>query len=130
MKKLLYFFLISFIIALYFQLAFSQSYASTYGDMAAEASVDSVVTIFLAGDRGLHTVGSGLVVNSNGYILTAYHLVKDAREIRIRLRNGEIYDKAEIVSTDERRNIAIKGFLIKIDLPTRLQTVIFHSFFD
>lgn len=77
------------------------------GSFAAESAVDSVVTILLAGDGQANAVGSGLVVRSDGYILTAYHLVKGAREIQIRLRGGEIFDKAEIVSTDERRNVAL-----------------------
>lgn len=72
-----------------------------------DASVDSVVTILLAADGQANAVGSGLVVRSDGYILTPYSLVRGAREIQVRLRNGEIYDKAEIVITDERRNIAI-----------------------
>ena len=102
------FILIATVVLLSFQAITAQSsYSQTYGEMAAEASVDSVVTILLAGDKQSHAVGSGLVVNPNGYILTAYHLVKDAREIQVRLRNGETYDKAEIIATDERRNVAI-----------------------
>lgn len=87
----------------------SLSFAQVYtGDMSAiESSVDSVVTVLLAADGQANAVGSGLVVRSDGYILTPYHLIRGAREIQIRLRNGEVYDKAEIVSTDERRNIAI-----------------------
>lgn len=83
------------------------AHSQNYGETAAENAADSVVTIFLASDGASHAVGSGLVVRSDGYILTAYHLVKDAREIQVRLRNGETFDKAEIVATDERRNIAI-----------------------
>lgn len=97
--------LILFLILSVFQTSFAQS--SIYGDAAAENSANSVVTILLASDGQSHAVGSGLVVNSNGYILTAYHLVKDAREIQVRFCNGEVYDKAEIVSTDERRNVVI-----------------------
>lgn len=86
-----------------------RSFAQVYtGDMSAiESSVDAVVTVLLAADGQANAVGSGLVVRSDGYILTPYHLIRGAREIQIRLRNGEIYDKAEIVSSDERRNIAI-----------------------
>jgi S1-C subfamily serine protease len=74
---------------------------------AANASLDSVVTILLASDGEARAVGSGLVVRSDGYILTPFNLVRDAREIQVKLRNGEIFDKAEVVATDERRNLAI-----------------------
>ena len=74
---------------------------------AVDSSLDAVVTVLLASDGQSNAVGSGLVVRSDGYILVPYSLVRDAREVQIRLRNGEIYDKAETVTTDERRNIAI-----------------------
>jgi S1-C subfamily serine protease len=74
---------------------------------AVDSSLDSVVTILLVSDSDARPVGSGLIVRSDGYVLVPYSLVRDAREIQVRLRNGETYDKAEIVSTDERRNIAI-----------------------
>ena len=72
-----------------------------------ENAAESVVTIMLASDGESHAVGSGLIVRSDGHIMTPYSLVRGSREIQIRLRNGETYDKAEIVSSDERRNIAI-----------------------
>ena len=77
------------------------------GNAAAESAIESVVTILPVSDGQTNPFGSGLIVRSDGYILTAYHLVKDAKAIQVRLRNGEIYDKAEIVSFDERRNVAL-----------------------
>lgn len=74
---------------------------------SAEAAADSVVTI-LAADGGRATgVGSGLIVRSDGLVLTAYHLIKDAKEIQVRLHNGEVYDRAEIAAIDQRRNVAL-----------------------
>jgi serine protease Do len=52
-------------------------------------------------------VGSGVIVRSDGLIVTAAHLVKDARRVRVQPRNGETFDRAEVVATDERRNIAV-----------------------
>ncbi len=72
-----------------------------------ESAVDSVVTILLANEGTANAVGSGVIVRADGFILTAHHLVKGAREIQVRLRNGEIFDKAEIVGVDERRNVAL-----------------------
>lgn len=68
---------------------------------------DSIVTVLAAGDGEPLAVGSGVVVRADGLIVTAYHLVKDARGISVKLRNGEVYDRAEVVATDERRNLAI-----------------------
>jgi len=72
-----------------------------------EAVLESVVTIALGNETDEHPVGSGLVVRSDGYIVTAYSLVRGSKDVRVKLRNGETYDKAEIVATDERRNVAV-----------------------
>jgi Trypsin-like peptidase domain len=68
-----------------------------------QSPADSVITIFDS-DKA---IGSGIVVGSDGYILTALHLVKNAGRISIKLNSGEIYDDAKIVQKDERRNIAL-----------------------
>ncbi len=78
-----------------------------YSPAGLENASESVVTILLASDGDAHAVGSGLVVRADGYVMTPHSLVKGAREIKVRFRNGETYDKAEIVTTDERRNIAL-----------------------
>jgi hypothetical protein len=82
-----------------------------------QSPADSVITIF-DNDKA---IGSGIVVGSDGYILTALHLVKNAAQINIKLSSGEIYDDAKIVKRDERRNIALLQVIageLKV-LPTR-----------
>ncbi|MDT7541402.1 MAG: serine protease Do [Acidobacteriota bacterium] len=69
--------------------------------------LDSVVTILVESEGESHPVGSGLVARADGLILTANHLVKDARNVQVRLRNGETFDRAVLVATDERRDVAI-----------------------
>lgn len=68
-----------------------------------QSASDSVITIF-DNDRA---IGSGIAVSTDGYILTALHLVKNANRISIKLSSGEIYDDAKIIQKDERRNIAL-----------------------
>ncbi|MEO6390978.1 MAG: serine protease [Pyrinomonadaceae bacterium] len=69
--------------------------------------MNSLVTVLVASDGQSTPVGSGVVVRSDGLILTAYHLVKGAPSISIRLRSGETFDRAELVASDERRNVAV-----------------------
>ncbi len=62
--------------------------------------------------RGL---GSGVVIRSDGYILTNYHVVRDMDELEVRFYDGTDYD-AKIVGTDPDADLAV----IKIeasDLP-------------
>jgi hypothetical protein len=82
-----------------------------------QAPSDAVITIF-DNDKA---IGSGIVVGTDGYILTALHLVKNVNQINIKLNSGEIYDDAKIVQKDERRNIALLKVIaggLKV-LPTR-----------
>jgi serine protease Do len=60
--------------------------------------------------------GSGVVVRSDGYIVTNFHVVAGADEIKVHLPNGETYD-AHVVGRDVLTDLAV----IKIDaegLPT------------
>jgi S1-C subfamily serine protease len=68
---------------------------------------DSIVTIIVETNGQERAVGSGVVVRGDGLLLTAYHIVRDARGVKVRLHNGETYDAPEIVAFDQRRNIAL-----------------------
>ncbi len=72
-----------------------------------EAVTPSVATVLTGSGTGALTgVGTAVVVRENGVLLTAYHVVKDAREVQVKLRNGEIYDHVKLLGVDERRDIA------------------------
>ncbi|PYS91977.1 MAG: hypothetical protein DMF64_10495 [Acidobacteria bacterium] len=81
--------------------------ATNYRQQFGDGILDAIVTIMIEDDGQARAVGSGLVVRGDGLILTAYHLVKGARTVAVRLRNGETFDKAELIAMDERRNVAI-----------------------
>ncbi len=50
--------------------------------------------------------GSGVIINSNGYIVTNNHVVADADDIEVTLYNNEVY-KAKIIGTDPSTDIAL-----------------------
>ncbi len=54
--------------------------------------------------------GSGVIISSDGYILTNNHVISGANKITVTLRNGTNYE-ATLVGTDSKTDIAI----IKID---------------
>ncbi len=56
------------------------------------------------------SLGSGFIINKDGYMLTNAHVVKDADDIKVTLSNDKVY-KAKIIGLDEKTDIA----LIKID---------------
>ena len=65
--------------------------------------------------RGL---GSGIIVDKEGHILTNNHVVRDVDEIKVTLADKRVFD-AEIVSTDARTDLAIIKIKGKVpdDLP-------------
>lgn len=77
------------------------------GEEITERVVPSVVLILVGhGGERPTGVGSGIILRSEGIIFTAYHVIKDAQQAQVRLRNGEIYDDVELVGFDDRRDIA------------------------
>lgn len=60
------------------------------------------------------SLGSGFLLDKDGYIVTNNHVVEGADQIKVRLYNEEEYD-AEIIGRDPKTDIA----LIKIDAPAK-----------
>ncbi len=54
--------------------------------------------------------GSGVIISPNGYIVTNYHVIKDATELEVTLNNHQKY-RAEVVGIDPQNDIAV----LKID---------------
>lgn len=52
------------------------------------------------------TVGSGIVYNNEGYIITRSSILADFKEIKVTLCNGKIFD-AEYIGTDEKTGLAV-----------------------
>jgi S1-C subfamily serine protease len=96
-------------------LAFSLAATGVFGqsDNAAPSAqfgnqvADSIVTVLVDTNGQARAVGSGVIVRGDGLLLTAYHIVRDARGVKIRLHNGETYDAPEVVAFDQRRNIVL-----------------------
>ncbi len=55
------------------------------------------------------TLGSGFIISEKGYVVTNYHVIKDASDIIIRLSNKQEFknDQVEIVGFDNRTDIAL-----------------------
>lgn len=53
-----------------------------------------------------NAVGTALAVRQDGVLLTAYHLVRNAHAVQVRLKSGETFDQVQLVGVDERRDVA------------------------
>ena len=63
-------------------------------------------------------VGSGFIIDSDGTILTNYHVVGEAEKISVTLSDGKRYD-AKVIGKDQKTDIAV----IKIDAGRELPAV-------
>jgi serine protease Do len=55
----------------------------------------------------MHGLGSGVIVSSDGYILTNNHVVNNASEISVALADGRIFDHAKVIGTDPKTDVAV-----------------------
>jgi serine protease Do len=55
--------------------------------------------------------GSGVVIDTEGYILTNNHVIQDATAIRLKLSDGRLIDECEIVGVDVLTDLAV----LKVD---------------
>lgn len=105
---------------------------------AAEKTVNSVVHVkntavksgvsswndLFNGPRKYEQIGtgSGVIISSDGYIVTNNHVIDNATDLEITLNNRKKY-KAELIGTDEKNDIA----LLKIDADEKLPYIPFAN---
>lgn len=88
--------------------ASSQSFA-----IAVRKSAPAVVSIQTTkSDTSQGSLGSGVIVDKNGHILTNNHVIKNTKEILVKLPDGR-RASAEIIGTDPETDLAV----LKIQLP-------------
>jgi len=61
-------------------------------------------------------VGTGMMIDKQGHILTNYHVAGGASKIRVTLSDGMQYD-ATVVGTDPKTDLAVIKIPAKVDLP-------------
>ncbi len=66
-----------------------------------------------------NSLGSGFIINQEGYVLTNNHVVKDATDIRVKLSDGREF-KAKVVGRDPPIDVG----LIKLEDAKNLPTVV------
>jgi serine protease Do len=70
------------------------------------------------GPREIMGLGSGFIIDPQGYVVTNNHVVDDANGIKVTLPDGKQYD-AKVIGTDPQTDLA----LLKIDAKTSLPSV-------
>jgi len=63
------------------------------------------------------SLGSGVIINSDGYILTNEHVIKGAEEIKVKLSDDRVYD-GKLIGSDPRTDVAVLKIESREPLPT------------
>lgn len=87
-----------------------------------EISADNISSPLNAAElnRRVKGMGTGVIIDSRGYIVTNYHVVDSVKDIQVTTFDGTAF-VARIVARDRATDLAI----IKIDSPVPLQTIPF-----
>lgn len=80
--------------------------ADKNADAVVEIRTESVVTDSWIGQYVTEGAGSGVIIDSSGYIMTNYHVIEGASSVKVKLHNGEEY-KAEIIGGDAANDVAV-----------------------
>ncbi len=60
--------------------------------------------------------GSGVIISKDGYIVTNYHVIKEAEEIQITLNDKRVYD-ATLIGSDPNTDLAVLKVEDDVDFP-------------
>ena len=73
---------------------------------------------FGGGQQTSSAAGTGMIVTSDGYVLTNKHVVEDATQIKVIMDDGTTYKDVEIVGLDPLNDVAFLKIKDASDLPT------------
>lgn len=83
---------------------------ASVADTVVQITTESVTTGSIFGQYVSEGAGSGVIISSDGYIITNNHVIEDANKITVTLKDGTEY-QAKLIGTDSKTDIAV----IKVD---------------
>ena len=79
---------------------------SSVSESVVQITTESVTTGSIFGQYISEGAGSGVVLTSDGYIVTNHHVIEDANKITVALNDGTEY-QATLVGTDSETDVAV-----------------------
>ncbi len=72
-----------------------------------ERCIQSIAIVLIGDGEGVVTdIASAVAIKADGVLLMPYHVIKNAKEVQVRLKSGEIFDDVMLLGADERRDVA------------------------
>lgn len=79
---------------------------SSVSDTVVQITTESVTTGSIFGQYVSEGAGSGVIISTDGYIITNNHVIDGANKITVTLKDGTEY-QAKLVGTDSKTDIAV-----------------------
>lgn len=86
------------------------------GPAVVGVSTKSVQNYGLFGSKVAEGIGSGFIINEEGYILTNYHVINGAQEVKVILSDGKEV-AAKVVNYDQQADMAVVKITDNIKVP-------------
>ena len=103
------------------EINFNSSHDSFYDNNSWLFSLKNLFDKYLSKKKYISkTIGSGVIINKKGYILTNYHVIEGNDKILVRLSNQQSFF-ADVIGVDSKTNLAV----IKINSYRRLPQPVF-----
>ena len=103
----------------------AQNFAESSISSVAEKVAPSVVSIVTSSvnrytlDTEQSGAGTGVILSSNGYILTNKHVVKDSTQLTVITSDGEMYDNVKVIFQDPFNDLAF----LKVSNPKNFKPI-------
>ena len=91
------------------------SVVNLHGQKTVRASATGMVGGAQGGFRQVNGMGTGVIIDPRGYIITNYHVVEDVDDIRVTLHDGTV-TSAKLIASRPRNDLA----LVKINFNQKL----------
>ncbi|MBN2192018.1 MAG: trypsin-like peptidase domain-containing protein [Polyangiaceae bacterium] len=83
----------------------------TPAELFAELAPAVVTIADLVGDQASGS-GTGFLIDTQGTVVTNYHVIQQAKALRIKFMNGALYEEVEVLTENVARDLA----LLRVDL--------------
>jgi serine protease Do len=84
--------------------------------VVAVTTTAQVVQDFFGNQGAQQGVGTGMIINQDGYILTNYHVVQGAQQVKVVLSNGK-QANAKVINYDANYDVAVIKITDKVEIP-------------
>ncbi len=86
------------------------------GPAVVGVTTKSVKDYGIFGNQATEGIGSGFIINEEGYVLTNYHVIKGAQDVKVVLNDGKEVE-AKVINYDAENDIAVVKIKEEMKMP-------------